>query len=99
MNETVNANEFAKRYSEEFGVPIKEAIIACHRVWLLGSHLLYAEGKDVSISRFGVLRRQRMAPKRFKHPVSKKIITRDAKDVIKFKASKNPFELDKPPWE
>jgi|GEM_PF-3581651 len=99
MRKTINAKEFAKRYSDEFGVPLNEAEVICNRVRLLGSHLLYVEGRDISLHRFGALRHKKTAPKRFKHPKSGKMIIRESKDMIKFKATKNPLEMDKPPWE
>jgi len=87
----INASDFTKLYAKEYGVSVETAAEACAKHWRLLGKVLFAKGMDLSIHKIGIFKQQKIAPKRFKHPVTGELSVRPAKHVIKFKQSEYPY--------
>ena len=87
----LNTRDFAKLYAEEYGVTWESAKNTCDSFWKLLSKLLYQEGQDVFIRRFGVFKHKRTPQTRVRHPVTGEIIAKPSRDVVKFKQSEVPY--------
>jgi len=87
----LSTSDFSKLYAKEYGVSLESATVACSNVWKLLGKVLYTLGEDFNIHKIGTLKKQRVSPKRFKHPLTGKLSVRIEKYVIKFKESEFPY--------
>ena len=90
----LSTNDFSKLYAEEYGVTADNAAEVCTNVWKLLGKVLYTLREDFTIHKVGTFKKQAVAPKRFRHPVTGEVAVRPARSVIKFKASKFPHQMD-----
>lgn len=81
----IYAKDFSRIYAKKFGVTYEYSQAICNSVFGLLGKLLYEEGQDVCIHRFGSFKHKETAPKRARHPGTGEMITIPAKTIIKFK--------------
>ena len=87
----LNASDYARLYSEEYGVSLETAAEECAKHWKLLGRVLFKDGLGLSVYKIGVFKQVLTAPKKFKHPATGELLIRPAKRVIKFKQSDSPF--------
>ena len=87
----INSTDFSKLYAHEHSISEKEAAAVCAGIWKLLGKVLFTLQEDISIHKVGTLKRQRVAAKKFKHPVTGVLSKRVEKTVIKFKQSDFPY--------
>ena len=80
----INSQQFAKAYSERYGVPYEFAIHECKKFWELLGRFLYEDKADITIYGFGSFKQRIMNERNVMHPVSKEIITIPKCSRIKF---------------
>lgn len=83
----INASEFSKLYAKTYGVSREYGTTVCRSVFDLLSKVLYEDGQDVSIYRFGVFNHKTLAEKKLRHPVTGETIKMPMRDVVKFRQS------------
>ena len=81
----LSATEFARLYSETYGVTIKDATTYCDSVFTLLGKTLYEDRKGVGIYGFGSFTPTVTAPRRNKHPVTGEITIIQPKNIVKFR--------------
>jgi|GEM_PF-3361015 len=87
----LNLSDLIKLYSEEYGVSLEIATIECAKHWRLVGKVLFGMKEDLTVHKIGTFKKQVMAPKKYRHPVTKELMTRPSKVVIKFKQSDFPY--------
>jgi len=87
----LNASDYSKKYAEEYGMSLEKAAEECAKHWRLLGKVLYGDRMDLTVHKIGTFKRQKTAPKRFKHPTTGEITVRPEKSVIKFKESEFPY--------
>lgn len=80
----VTTKELCRIYAKTYGISIKYAETIVNTLFELMSQLVYIEGEDVQIRKFGTFRHKKSKPKAFKHPVTGEMGLVPEHDIIKF---------------
>jgi len=80
----INAKDFARAYSKQYGVPYKYAQHDCDKFWELLGKLLYEDKENITIYGVGAFKHKKNVARQVRHPGTKELITIPESRVIKF---------------
>lgn len=80
----ITTNELCRIYAKEYGISLKYSQTIVSSLFETLSQLIYVEGEDVQIRKFGTWRHKKSKARYFKHPATGETKLLPERDVIKF---------------
>lgn len=88
----INLTDLSRIYAKTYGASLKDSATICESVFNLVRTLIFDEGEDIQIHRFGTFKHKAMQEKKVVHPGTGEEMIIPAKTVVKFKQSETTNE-------
>ncbi len=83
----VNRKQFGRGFAEAYGITYKSADQIVRDIFEYLGTVVFVEGEDLTIPGFGAFKHKTAKPKRVRHPATGEVVTKPARDFVKFTPS------------
>lgn len=83
----ITIKQFSRDYAEKYGLTYKASETLIESVFEYMGSVLFEQGEDIVIRRFGTFKHKKMSPKRVRHPGTGEMMTMPERNVLQFKRS------------
>lgn len=90
----IKTSDLCRRYAKTYGVSIKYSESVVNSVFELLSEIIYEQGEDVQIRKFGAFKHKNFKPKTIRHPRTGELKTLPARSVVRFTQSESTKSLE-----